>query len=85
MAWSYKIEEIISPSLTQVRINFMVKNNGVSYTRDGVTISPSTLIGTNAEKLAIIKSAIEAVVAQYSSTYNAYNGLQQYVGTEVIL
>lgn len=84
MAWSYQIKEVSTPSLLQIRIQFGLLNDGAPYVPDEVFISPQDLEGlTNAQKLALIRSKIEAKCNDYIKVYNVSNGLKTYEGQTI--
>ena len=86
MAWSYKIEEINKPRLTEIRVQFTLKDNGSDYVTENITLSPQELSGkTNAEKLSYIKDKISGECQTYIFTHNMADGLQAYVGSEINL
>lgn len=86
MAWGFLIKEISTPSLLQIRIQFILQQDGASYVPDEVIILPSELEGlTNAQKLALIRSKIEAKCNEYIKVYNVSNGLKTYEGQVIAI
>ncbi|MBI5872702.1 MAG: hypothetical protein HZB36_00965 [Candidatus Omnitrophica bacterium] len=82
--WSYLIREISTPSLLQIRIQFILKFNGADYVPDEVYILPSELEGlTNVQKLTLIRGKIETKCNEYIKVYTVANGLKVYEGQTV--
>jgi hypothetical protein len=84
MAWSYTVKEINKPSLTEIRVSFVLKLDGNDYCPDEIRMAWAELDGkTNAEKLTYIKEKIRSKIDIYLKVYAVADGLQQYVGATV--
>jgi len=84
--WQYQIKEISTPSLTSVRVGFMLKCDGTDYVKDVISCTAQELETlTNQQKLDLFKQMISDKAQPYILTYNVFQGLQQYVGATVTL
>ena len=78
--WKFRVDEVTTPSLTNIRVSFTVLLNDKDYVRDDIIFDPSELDGlTNSQKLTAIGSRVKAKCAVYIKNYSAANGLKALV------
>lgn len=79
--WHFRVREIGTPSLVQIRVAFQIVKDGADFAPDEIILSPTELDGkNNADKLAYIAQKIKNRIAPYITTDMIAQGLQSYVG-----
>lgn len=87
VTWTYRINEIRDPGLSDVSINVTLLASGSDYVTIDVNIDAGTLatFTTNTQRLTYIRSVVEEKLQRYITIYNTISKIKQYEGQEIAL